>query len=172
MKIRNFATQPTLPLHTMRHLLHLLTLLAVLTGMLTTACRPSGSAQTDDKQTDTAFFFRHARLIKLHVCNGYEKVVVQNPWDTTRSTLPEGFGCKVLALCQLLVCRNAWWKQLGWEPDWKNGIKKYCITCIGGEISNQSVYQSASILVFPTEEARNQFFESFRDLIEEAKELI
>ena len=84
MKIRNFATQPTLPLHTMRHLLHLLTLLAVLTGMLTTACRPSGSAQTDDKQTDTAFFFRHARLIKLHVCNGYEKVVVQNPWDTTR----------------------------------------------------------------------------------------
>lgn len=104
--------------------------------------------------------------------NIMKNVSLSNPWDTTRSTLPEGFGCKVLALCQLLVCRNAWWKQLGWEPDWKNGIKKYCITCIGGEISNQSVYQSASILVFPTEEARNQFFESFRDLIEEAKELI
>ena len=86
--------------------------------------------------------------------------------------VPEGLGKSMLALCKLLICRNAWWKQLGWEPDWKNGIKKYCITCIGGEISNQSVYQSASILVFPTEEARNQFFESFRDLIEEAKELI
>ena len=134
----------------------------------TLSCQNGTTA--DDNGRGTEIKYAEGFEITRHA--GYTIADVRNPWDTTRSTLPEGFGCKVLALCQLLVCRNAWWKQLGWEPDWKNGIKKYCITCIGGEISNQSIYQSASILVFPTEETRNQFLESFRDLIEEAKELI
>ena len=86
--------------------------------------------------------------------------------------VPKGLGEPMLALCQLLICRNAWWKRLGWEPDWENGVKKYCITCIGDEISNQSIYQNTSILAFPTPEVRDQFLDSFRDLIEEAKELL
>ena len=33
--------------------------------------------------------------------------------DADRNLLPLGLGNSMLALCQLLVCRNAWWKRLG-----------------------------------------------------------
>lgn len=73
--------------------------------------------------------------------------------------LPRGLGKPMLALCQLLVCRNAWWKQLGWKPDWNDETtKKYCI--------------NAQILAFPTKDTATKFFYTFRDLIEEAKELL
>lgn len=73
--------------------------------------------------------------------------------------LPRGLGKPMLALCQLLVCRNAWWKQLGWKPDWDDETtKKYCI--------------NAQILAFPTKDTATKFFYTFRDLIEEAKELL
>ena len=76
------------------------------------------------------------------------------------------------ALCQLLVCRNAWWKQLGWKPNWGDNKDKYCITNCGGNPSKQIFSFASSILAFPTREVRNQFYEAFKDLIEEAKELL
>lgn len=90
----------------------------------------------------------------------------------TRVTIPEGFGRKVRALCQLLVCRNAWWKQLDWKPDWKGITDKYCIACTKGKASCQTLTTANAILAFPTKEIRDQFLESFGDLIEEAKELL
>ena len=45
--------------------------------------------------------------------------------DKDRNLLPLGLGKPMLALCQLLVCRNAWWKQLGWKPDWNSENEKY-----------------------------------------------
>lgn len=104
--------------------------------------------------------------------NIMKNVSLSNPWDTTRSTLPEGFGRKVLALCQLLVCRNAWWKQLEWRPYWELPDEKHCIVFKSGNIERQVKTYEGCILAFPTYEIRNQFLESFRDLIEEAKELI
>lgn len=76
------------------------------------------------------------------------------------------------ALYQLLICRNAWWKQLGWKPDWKDEEVKYCITNALSRVSTTSNYENNRILAFPTEEIRYQFLETFRDLIEEAKELL
>lgn len=73
-------------------------------------------------------------------------------------------------------CRDAYWKiageQMGldkpWEPDWDNlstnhefiKINKGCFT------------YSSRVLVFPTEEIRDVFYENFKDLIEQCKELL
>ena len=86
--------------------------------------------------------------------------------------VPEGLGKPMLALCKLLVCRNAWWKQLGWKPDWEDEGVKYCITNALSRVSTTRNYENNRILVFPTEEVRDQFLDSFRGLIEEAKELL
>lgn len=86
--------------------------------------------------------------------------------------LPLGLGKPMLALCQLLVCRNAWWKQLGWKPDWKDNSVKFCIKSIDNQIKTDFYRNVSRILAFPTSEVRDQFLETFRDLIEEAKELL
>ena len=87
--------------------------------------------------------------------------------------LPRGLGNPMLALCQLLVCRNAWWKQLGWKPDWNNNHpSKHCIKTIRNEIEKYTSDMWNCILAFPTEDIRNLFLETFKDLIKEAKELL
>lgn len=78
----------------------------------------------------------------------------------------------IYALCQLLICRNAWWKQLDWKPDWKDKCDKFCITTGEGRVKATVYCASNTILAFPTAEVRDQFYEVFRDLIEEAKELL
>lgn len=90
------------------------------------------------------------------------------------TTVPDGMVKPMRALCQLLVCRNAWWKQLGWKPDWMdNKTRKHCIhsdswsTC---DITQHSTYPR--ILAFPNAETAKDFLDTFKDLIEEAKELL
>ncbi len=88
--------------------------------------------------------------------------------------LPRGLGKPMLALCQLLVCRNAWWKQLGWKPDWNDRKSlKHCIHSDGfstTDITQHSTFPR--ILAFPTEDTAIEFRNTFRDLIEEAKKLL
>ena len=76
------------------------------------------------------------------------------------------------ALCKLLICRNAWWQILGWKPDWADDSDKYCILNGGGKIEAIVLNASNRILAFPDMETANQFYEAFKDLIEEAKELL
>lgn len=94
--------------------------------------------------------------------------------DSDRNLLPRGFGKPMLALCQLLVCRNAWWKQLGWKPDWNDRKSlKHCIHSDGystTDITQHSTFPR--ILTFPTENTAIKFRNTFRDIIEEAKELL
>jgi hypothetical protein len=81
---------------------------------------------------------------------------------------------------RLFMCRNAYWKiageQMGlgkpWEPNWTTfeGIPaifrfRYNIVC-------DSVKDQHCLLVFPTTEMRDAFYENFRDLIESCKELL
>ena len=90
-----------------------------------------------------------------------------------RNAVPSNLKNPMLALCQLLICRNAWWKQLGWKPDWENNDEhKYCIIPAGGRIDTFTNESTSRILAFPTSEVCDQFLDSFRDLIEEAKELL
>ena len=92
--------------------------------------------------------------------------------DESRSILPCGLGKPMLALCQLLVCRNAWWKQLGWKPDWEDNFGKFFIYKSCRKVKKGRTCNENHILAFPTSEVRDQFLDTFRDLIEEAKELL
>lgn len=86
--------------------------------------------------------------------------------------VPNDNEAAIKALCQLLICRNAWWKLLGWKPDWTDDSDKYCILNGGGKIEAIVLNSSNRILAFPDMETANQFYEAFKDLIEEAKELL
>lgn len=90
----------------------------------------------------------------------------------------------IINLQKLLICRDAYWKiageQMGldkpWEPDWSDTSQsKHSIwfnnegICIK---SNRFSYAIQHILTFPTSEMRNSFYENFKYLINECKELI
>ena len=86
-------------------------------------------------------------------------------------TLPIGLGKPVLALMQLLVCREVY--RQGWKPDWTNGDEnKYCIINDIDKIAKITCLFNSKVLSFQSKEIRNKFLENFKDLIEEAKELI
>ena len=81
---------------------------------------------------------------------------------------------------KLLICRDAYWKiageQLGldkpWKPDWTSGKPFHCISVSGNIIGKGKWYTDNKILAFPTEEMRDTFYENFKDLIEQCKELL
>ena len=91
---------------------------------------------------------------------------------TITVSLPKENEDAVRALCKLLSCRNAWWERLGWKPDWDKPDEKHCIVRKGEVADKQIKSFESCILAFPTYEVRDQFLDSFRDLIEEAKELL
>ena len=92
--------------------------------------------------------------------------------EFNKNVVPTGLTKPLLALCQLLICRNAWWKQLKWKPDLKSDDIMYVIRYYSGNISTDYTRYLNFVLAFPTKEVRDQFVDSFRDLIEEAKELL
>lgn len=87
----------------------------------------------------------------------------------------------ISALQTLITCRNAYWKIAGkelgldkpWEPDWCNENKlKYCIECSFGTIDKTRSIVNGCFLAFPTEEMRDTFYENFKELVEQCKELL
>ena len=72
---------------------------------------------------------------------------------------------------KLKRCRDAYWKIAGgWKPD-----VMYCdLYCIGydGNVITWKMQGGCRFLVFPTEEMRDAFYENFKDLIEQCKELL
>lgn len=80
-------------------------------------------------------------------------------------------------LRKLIVCRDAYWKLAG---DWKFKIGDsseetvYALTIWGSGIL-KNFYHALNcnrVLVFPTEEMRDTFYENFKDWIHECKELL
>ena len=85
--------------------------------------------------------------------------------------IPIGLGKPMLALMQLLVCREVY--RQGWKPDWTSANeKKYGIVNVHNKINTHLNVAFNQVLSFQSEEIRDEFLENFRDLIEEAKELI
>lgn len=80
---------------------------------------------------------------------------------------------QLYALQQLLIFRDAWWKMADdWKPDWEEYSIKYCI-CFRDNILTKNRSEVVSyVLAFPTEEMRDAFYENFKDLINECKELL
>ena len=87
---------------------------------------------------------------------------------------------KLLALRELLICRDAYWKiaeeEMGlgepWKPDWKDHELMCCIKVIGNTLKCVSEMNIQCILAFPTEEMRDAFYENFKEEIEICKELL
>ena len=93
-----------------------------------------------------------------------------------------------MKLMRLKRCRDAYWKIAGeemglnrpWEPDWKNSEeRRYCIVNIEGDINLPEkiltkwiLKVTNKILVFPTEEMRDAFYENFKKEIKICKELL
>ena len=84
---------------------------------------------------------------------------------------------------QLLICRDAYWKiageQMGlenpWEPDFTNNDEeRYGIYTLANKVERDfcGVGDVNMILSFPTEEMRDEFYNNFKELIEECKELL
>jgi hypothetical protein len=85
------------------------------------------------------------------------------------------------SLQKLLVCRDAYWKLYGeemglgkpWEPDWlDDDTKKYVITSTKVFETFGGLGYINYILTFPTAEMRDAFYENFKELIEQCKELL
>ena len=89
---------------------------------------------------------------------------------------------KISALNKLIICRNAYWeiagKEMGlgepWSPDWNDREQlKYGIHTVSNQILRITCHTLKNlILVFPTEEMCDAFYENFKDLIENCKELL
>jgi hypothetical protein len=58
-----------------------------------------------------------------------------------------------------------------WKPVW-NGKAHYVIENHRGDVSTDLRWNTNAVLIFPTEEMRDDFFENFKDLIEQCKEFI
>jgi hypothetical protein len=90
------------------------------------------------------------------------------------------YSDKLAALYKLLICRDAYWKiageQMGlgkpWEPELNSKNTKFALSNVGGNISFEVYGEYNSILCFPTEEMRDEFYNNFKELIEECKELL
>lgn len=86
-------------------------------------------------------------------------------------------------LYKLLICRYAYWKiageQMGldkpWEPDWSTESENETYFTIAYDGINIKLYNNTDVyakFVFPTAEMRDEFYENFKELIEECKELL
>ena len=91
----------------------------------------------------------------------------------------------IVALQKLKRCRDAYWKIAGekmglgksWKPNFTQGSGiKYSILFANGELiwnRPECVCTTGSrILAFPTAEIRDAFYENFKELIEQCKELL
>ena len=92
-----------------------------------------------------------------------------------------GYEYKLLnAFQKLLMCRDAYWKIAGdelelskpWEPDWNGHEFKYGLKFMGHRIEKTSEMTVSHVICFSTEEMRDAFYENFKDLIEQCKELL
>ena len=89
----------------------------------------------------------------------------------------------IISFQELLIARDAYWKiagvQMGldkpWEPDWTN---EECpdmayISYDGKSIDKEYGFPCCNmILIFPTEEMRDAFYDNFKGLIEVCKEFL
>ena len=94
--------------------------------------------------------------------------------------VPMHYSPLIIDFAKLFICRDAYWKIAGevmglgkpWEPDLENE-ELYCIQNYNKQIIKSKTNTAFNkILIFPTEEMRDAFYENFKKEIEECKELL
>lgn len=87
------------------------------------------------------------------------------------STRYTNISLKYDALIKLEQLRDCWLQ--GWVPNWLEGnVSKFVIQKWRDRISIETTYVTHSFLSFPTYEMAKEFLKCFRDLIEQAGDLI
>lgn len=105
----------------------------------------------------------------------YEECCEVLGWDGGATVI--GYNAELIGKLQRLkLCRDAYWKTAGnWKPDYTNpDIDLYVIINVHNNIEKAKYgygFQNC-VLSFPTEEMRDAFYENFKELIEECKELL
>lgn len=143
---------------------------------------------------------RYDDLVELHLGGDFElktvngKVYVRNKHVDLPKTFAEccaimgtdpdlyengesvcGFKCdELIELQKLLICRSAYWKVLkNWAPDFKNDrVIKYAINVYQNQLFCDETFAENNILIFPTRESRDTFYNNFLSMIEFCKELL
>ena len=97
-------------------------------------------------------------------------------------SVPLHYNHLLISFTQLLICRDAYWKIAGeemglnrpWELSIGTPIYYIYYNRTVGTIKNDYAddIQGNIILAFPTEEMRDAFYENFKELIEQCKELL
>ena len=90
------------------------------------------------------------------------------------------YGELMESFVKLLICRDAYWKIAGeemglgkpWEPNWTTFEGMPAIFRFRYNIVCDYVKHQHCLLVFPTKEIRNIFYENFKNEIEQCKELL
>ena len=91
--------------------------------------------------------------------------------DSDKNLLPSKQAAEShLALMQLHQLRDCY--RQGWIPDWKNNYPKYSIVRKDKQYSIAYYLSTPCFLSFPTCEIAEEFLNNFRDLIEQAGDLI
>lgn len=138
-------------------------------------------------------------IIKIDIPKGYEFAGVD---DDNQQVVFEKIGCQypttydeccdmlnadefvgyelMTNFPKLINARNAYWKiageQMGlgkpWKPDWNHDTVKYVIFPYQYLYSIDEENYRNTILAFPTKEMRDVFYENFKYLIEQCKELL
>ncbi len=75
-----------------------------------------------------------------------------------------------IALRKLEILRDIY--NDGWKPDWTDKAPKHIIIFYSGEVDTYDNYSTHHFFHFKTAELRDEFLNNFRDLIEEAKDLL
>lgn len=118
--------------------------------------------------------------------NTYEECCFHTPVNEQpriARSLPIKWAILLEYFSKLLICRDAYWKiageQMGLDKPWDSvyGCGEWGYW-IGYDINANKIYCQDSrlllnrLLVFPTKEMRDAFYENFKDLIEQCKELL
>lgn len=114
--------------------------------------------------------------------------ILYNMLDTSEKNYCNNLDRLLNTFRKLLICRDAYWKIAGeemglgkpWKPDWENSEeRRHSIVNIEGDINLPETTLTKwilkvtnKILVFPTLEMRDAFYENFKELIESVKELL
>ena len=86
--------------------------------------------------------------------------------------IPKGEGKKLLAFMQLIVCRNAWWKKYNCAVTGKTPTIYIIKSLKNGNVVIDWVTDFMPVLSFNSQKIRDKFYNTFKDLIEQAKDLI
>lgn len=117
------------------------------------------------------------------------KIVIEKKYPRTyeecakvlldRASVRNDFSYKVnllISLQELLVCRDAYWKIADdWKEKREEKLTRHVIySTSSGEIVKRTTINSTAnyLLDFPTAEMRDAFYENFKVLIEQCKELL